>query len=89
MCCKCARWAVPAWLDGARRERGEKQMKYVFIVNPVSGHKDKEAIFNRIRSAFRLIDDEMIVEETDHSGHAREIATAYATKYGDRCVIVC
>ena len=37
-------------------------MKYVFIVNPVSGHKDKEAIFNRIRSAFRLIDDEMIVE---------------------------
>ena len=64
-------------------------MKYVFIVNPVSGHKDKEAIFNRIRSAFRLLDDEMIVEETDHSGHAREIATAYATKYGDRCVIVC
>ena len=61
-------------------------MKYVFIV---SGHKDKEAIFNRIRSAFRLLDDEMIVEETDHSGHAREIATAYATKYGDRCVIVC
>ena len=89
MCCKCARWAVPAWLDGIRRERGEKQMKYVFIVNPVSGHKDKEAIFNRIRSAFRLLDDEMIVEETDHSGHAREIATAYATKYGDRCVIVC
>lgn len=89
MCCKCARWAVPAWLDGTRRERGEKQMKYVFIVNPVSGHKDKEAIFNRIRSAFRLLDDEMIVEETDHSGHAREIATAYATKYGDRCVIVC
>ena len=62
-------------------------MKYVFIVNPVSGHKDKEAIFSRIRSAFRLIDDEMIVEETDHSGHAREIATAYATKYGDRCVM--
>ena len=62
MCCKCARWAVPAWLDGTRRERGEKQMKYVFIVNPVSGHKDKEAIFNRIRSAFRLLDDEMIVE---------------------------
>lgn len=89
MCCKCARWVVHAWPDGIRRERGEKQMKYVFIVNPVSGHKDKEAIFSRIRSAFRLIDDEMIVEETDHSGHAREIATAYATKYGDRCVIVC
>ena len=33
-------------------------MKYVFIVNPVSGHKDKEAIFNRIRSAFRLLDDD-------------------------------
>ena len=45
MCCKCARWAVPAWPDGIRCERGEKQMKYVFIVNPVSGHKDKEAIF--------------------------------------------
>ena len=53
-------------------------MKYVFIVNPVSGHKDKEAIFNRIRSAFRLLDDEMIVEETDHSGHAAVSLSAVA-----------
>ena len=55
MCCKCARWAVPAWPDGIRRERGEKQMKYVFIVNPVSGHKDKEAIFSRSAPLFVLL----------------------------------
>ena len=36
-------------------------MKYVFIVNPVAGNDNKAKIFSRIKSTFRLIDDEMIV----------------------------
>lgn len=64
-------------------------MKYVFIINPISGHEDKQQIFSRIRSAFRLIDDDMVLEETAHRGHAGEIASDYAKKYGSDCVIVC
>lgn len=63
-------------------------MKYIFIVNPISGNDNKQKIFNRIQSAFRLIDDEMIVEQTHYSGHAKEIAENYAKKFGEECVIV-
>jgi diacylglycerol kinase family enzyme len=41
-----------------------------------------------MKSAFRLIDDEMIVEETKGVGDAKEIAAKYAQEYGDKCVIV-
>lgn len=64
-------------------------MKYIFVVNPISGHDDKQQIFSRIRSAFRMIDDEMILEETTYPGHAQKIASDYAEKYGSDCVIVC
>ena len=40
-------------------------MKYVFIVNPIAGNDDKAKIFSRIKSTFRLIDDEMIIEEIE------------------------
>lgn len=63
-------------------------MKYVFIINPIAGNKDKERIINRIKSTFRLIDDEMIVEETQYSGHAKEIASRYAQNFGKDCVVV-
>ncbi len=63
-------------------------MKYVFIINPIAGNKDKEKLIGRIKSTFRLIDDEMIVEETQYGGHAAEIAADYAAKYGKDCVIV-
>ena len=63
-------------------------MKYIFIINPISGNKDKENFISRIKSTFRMIDDELIVEETQHSGHAKEIAASYAEKYGDGCVVV-
>jgi len=43
-------------------------MKYVFIVNPVAGNDNKAKIFSRIKSTFRLIDDEMIVESYSRSG---------------------
>lgn len=39
-------------------------MKYVFIVNPIAGNDNKEKIFYRIKSTFRRLDDEMIIEET-------------------------
>lgn len=63
-------------------------MKYVFIINPIAGNKDKERIISRIKSTFRMIEDEMIIEETQYRGHAGEIAKDYAEKYGDGCVIV-
>ena len=53
-------------------------MKYVFIENPIAGRKDKQLLFRQVQSAFRLIDDEMISEETCYKGHAKEIAAKYA-----------
>ena len=63
-------------------------MKYVFIMNPIAGNKDKERFISRIKSAFRQVDDEMIIEETQYSGNAKEIAADYAAKYGKDCVVV-
>ena len=63
-------------------------MKYVFIDNPISGNKNKQILFKQVQSAFRMIDDEMIIEETQKKGHATEIAADYAAKYGKDCVIV-
>lgn len=63
-------------------------MKYVFIINPTAGNDDKQRIFARIKSTFRQIDDEMIIEETKAPGDAQRIAADYAEKYGDGCVIV-
>ena len=49
-------------------------MKYVFIVNPVAGNDNKAKIFSRIKSTFRLIDYQMIVEPTHAQGEAKLIA---------------
>ncbi len=63
-------------------------MKYIFIVNPIAGNDDKQKIFSRIKSTFRRLDDEMIIEETHARNEAKDIASRYAEKYGDSCVIV-
>lgn len=63
-------------------------MKYIFIVNPIAGNDDKSIIFARIKSTFRQIDDEMIIEPTKYKGDAVNIAKRYAEKYGKDCVIV-
>ena len=63
-------------------------MKYIFIETPIAGNKDRQMLFKQVQSAFRMIDDEMIIEETHYRGHAKEIAAQYAEKYGDECVIV-
>lgn len=63
-------------------------MKFVFIVNPIAGNDDKEKIFYRIKSAFRPLDDEMIIEETKEQGDAKVISARYANEYGKDCVIV-
>ena len=64
-------------------------MKYVFIENPIAGTKQKQLLFKEVQSAFRWNDSaEMIIEETQYKGHAKEIAADYAAKYGKDCVIV-
>lgn len=63
-------------------------MKYIFIVNPVAGNDDKQKIFSRIKSTFRSLDDEMIIEKTHAQGDAKEIAKRYVDKYGKDCIIV-
>ena len=63
-------------------------MKYIFIVNPIAGNDDKQKIFARIKSTFRQLDDDMVIEETHAQNEAKDIAKRYAQKYGDRCVIV-
>lgn len=63
-------------------------MKYIFIVNPIAGNDDKQKIFSRIKSTFRWIDDEMIIEETKCPGDAKEISERYSGEYGKNCVIV-
>ncbi|MGN1420312.1 MAG: diacylglycerol/lipid kinase family protein [Eubacterium sp.] len=64
-------------------------MKYIFIINPIAGNDDKKKIFSRIKSAFRLIDDEMIMEYTHYRAEAKDIAARYAAEYKSDCVIVC
>ena len=64
-------------------------MKYVFIINPISGNDDKVKIFSRIKSTFRLLDDDMILEVTHAQGDAQRISEEYSKKYGSDCVIVC
>lgn len=63
-------------------------MKYIFVVNPIAGHDDKQKLFSRIKSTFRLIEDDMIIEETHCAGEAKSIAHNYAQKYGKDCIIV-
>ncbi|MCM1284838.1 MAG: hypothetical protein NC213_00610 [Acetobacter sp.] len=63
-------------------------MKYIFVVNPIAGKDDKQKIFSRIKSTFRHIDDEMILEKTKYKGDAENIARKYSEKYGKDCVIV-
>ncbi len=63
-------------------------MKYIFIINPIAGNDNKTRIFSRIKSTFRLINDEMILEETKSKGDAENIARSYSKQYGDGCVIV-
>lgn len=63
-------------------------MKYIFVVNPIAGNDDKHKVFSRIKSTFRYLNDEMIIEETKCSGDAKDISKRYSDKYGKDCVIV-
>ncbi|MBO5495250.1 MAG: hypothetical protein J5964_05980 [Eubacterium sp.] len=63
-------------------------MKYVFVINPIAGNDNKAKIIARIKSTFRPLDDEMILEETKCQGDAKRIASEYAQKYGEGCIIV-
>lgn len=63
-------------------------MKFVFVINPIAGNDDQTKIMSRIKSTFRQIDDEFVMEETQCHGDAERIAREYSNKYGDKCVIV-
>ena len=63
-------------------------MKYIFVINPIAGNDNKKKIMSRIQSTFRLINDEMIIEETKSVGDAQKIAADYSDKYGKDCVTV-
>lgn len=63
-------------------------MKFVFIVNPTAGNENQKKLLSWIKSNFRLIDDEMIIEETNAQGDAKRIAEDYSKKYGDKCIVV-
>lgn len=63
-------------------------MKFVFVVNPNAGHQDRDEILSRIKSTFRQLDDEMIIEETKCQGDAKRIAAESTQKYGGDCVVV-
>ncbi len=63
-------------------------MKYIFVVNPIAGNDDKQKIFSRIKSTFRFLNDEMIIEKTKCSGDAKIISEKYSSEYGKDCVIV-
>lgn len=64
-------------------------MKYIFIVNPIAGNDNKQKIFSRIKSTFRMLNDDMIIETTHCKGEAKDIAAKFAAEYKESCVIVC
>ena len=63
-------------------------MLFVFIDNPTAGNDDQKKILSRIKSTFRQLPDEMIIEETQGPNDAMRIAKEYAEKYGDKCIVV-
>ncbi len=64
------------------------KMKYVFIENPIAGGLNKSELFERIKSAFRWNEHEMIIEHTHKKGDATQIAREYAEKFKSDAVIV-
>lgn len=63
-------------------------MKFIFVRNPIAGNDNQEKIFSRIKSTFRQLDDEMILEETHCHGDATRIAREASEKYGSDCIVV-
>lgn len=63
-------------------------MKYIFVRNPIAGNDDQDKIFSRIKSTFRQLDDDMVIEETQCQGDAKRIAAEASQRYGSDCVVV-
>lgn len=65
-------------------------MKYIFIVNPVSGGGKNIGLIDDIETAFaeKGKSDRFVKKYTEYKGHAREIASEYSEKYGKDCIIV-
>lgn len=65
-------------------------MKYVFIMNPVSGTKlDKEQIARKINDVMKHRGANYEIMTTDSHGHATELAREACEKYEDVTVVAC
>jgi len=74
-------------IDGTTlKEDIEKSPKYVFIINPISGNKNKKRIEKAISGAF--LPDEVVVKHTRKQGHAFRIARKYVRKGTPYCIAV-
>lgn len=66
----------------------EKNRKFVFIVNPISGTSDKQRILDMIPTYMDSHCYDWTVRKTEHRGHAAEIATEAAREGVDVVVAV-
>ncbi len=65
-------------------------MKYIFIMNPVSGTKlNKELIFSKINDVMRHRGADYEILFTDRHGHAAELAREACEKYDEVTVVAC
>jgi diacylglycerol kinase (ATP) len=68
------------------KANSEKSLTYAFIINPISGHKNKKRIENVITAAFDP--DEIVVHYTEKQGHANEIAARYVSEGIPYCIAI-
>lgn len=62
------------------------QAKYLFIINPISGEKDKRRIEKKIKEFFAP--DDILVKYTRKPGHGFKIAKKYAAQNTPYCIAV-
>jgi YegS/Rv2252/BmrU family lipid kinase len=62
------------------------QVKYLFIINPVSGKKNKQRIEKKINDFFA--NEEILIKYTRKSGHGHKIARKYAAQNISFCIAV-
>ncbi len=62
------------------------QPRYLFIINPVSGKKDKKRIENKIKNYFSA--EDILIKYTKKAGHGNKIAGKYAAQGIPYCIAV-
>ncbi len=72
--------------DSTRKADIKESPRYVFILNPISGRKNKKRIEHLIRDSFSPA--EAVLEYTKEQGHAYTLAHDYAQKGTPYCIAV-